>query len=171
VKQLDPEAMRDCIAQMDAIRSMKPGDRSHAREIGHLLLVLDLISRHGQHQVSAPPAVRPVMPGIVSAAVDLIEQDPARRWTLGELSREVFAGSFHLVHEFKRSVGMSPMAYISRRRAERAASLLSGTDASIGDVGRAVGWPDPASFSRHFHKAFGLSPRDFRRRRDERERA
>lgn len=170
VTQLDPEALSDCIAELDAIKEMEPSDRSHASEIGHLLLALDVITRHGQYQVSVPPARRPATPRIVSAAVDLIEQDPARRWTLAGLSREVFAGSFHLAHEFKRWIGISPIAYASQRRAERAAVLLSGTDDSIGAIGRAVGWPDPASFSRHFHKAFGVSPREYRRRRDERER-
>jgi len=72
-------------------------------------------------------------------ALDLIDQDLARRWTLADLSHEVFVGSFHLAHEFKRWVGAT------------------------------LGWPEPASFSRHFRKAFGASPREYRRRRDQRE--
>ena len=43
--------------------------------------------------------------------------------------------------------------------------LLAGTDDSIASIGRAVGWPEPAAFSRQFSKAFGVSPREFRRRR------
>lgn len=114
------------------------------------------------------PERRPATPRVVSAALELIEEDLARRWTLAELSREVFVGSFHLAHEFKRWVGIAPMAYANQRRAERAAVLLSGTDDSIGAIGRAVGWPEPASFSRHFRQAFGVSPREYRRRRVER---
>jgi AraC-like DNA-binding protein len=76
----------------------------------------------------------------------------------------VFVGTFHLAHEFKRWVGIAPMAYLNQRRAERAAFLLSGTDDPIGAIGRAVGWPEPAAFSRQFRKAFGASPREYRRR-------
>ena len=166
VTQLDPDALRDCIAELDAIREMKPGDRSHASEIGHLLLALDLIARHGVYQVSRPSALPPATPRVVSAAVGLIDQDPGRRWTLADLSREVYAGSFHLAHEFKRWMGVSPIAYANQRRVERAAALLTGTDDPIGAIGRALGWPDTASFSRHFHRAIGVSPREYRHRRD-----
>ena len=31
---------------------------------------------------------------------------------------------------------------------------------AIGAIGRAVGWPEPAVFSRQFRKAFGVSPRE-----------
>lgn len=37
-----------------------------------------------------------------------------------------FVGWFHLAHEFKRWVGVSPMAYLTQRRAERAGILLAG---------------------------------------------
>ena len=163
---LDPDGVRDFIAELDAIREIEPADRSRAIEIGHLLLALDIITRRGQSPDTLPRATRPAMPRIVSAAVELIDQDPARHWALADLSREVYVGSFHLAHEFKRCVGMSPIAYVNQRRVERAAVLLAGTDDPIGDIGRAVGWPDPASLSRHFHKAFGVSPREYRRRRD-----
>ncbi len=167
--ELDSAALDDCIAELEAIRQEEPGQRSHASELGHLLLALDVVARHGRRQIPIPPERRPATSRGVNAALDLIEQDLARRWTLNDLSREVFVGSFHLAHEFKRWVGVAPMAFVNQRRAEQAAVLLSGTDDPIAAIGRAVGWPEPASFSRHFRRAFGVSPRQYRRRRGQRE--
>ena len=163
--QLDSDALDACIKELDAIELMDPSERSHANEIGHLLLALDIVARHGHYQLPTPPERRPSMPRVVSAALEAIDGDLARRWTLADLSHEVFVGSFHLAHEFKRWVGVAPMAYLAQRRAERAAVLLAGTDDSAAAIGRAVGWPEPAAFSRRFSKAFGVSPREFRRRR------
>ncbi len=169
VAQLDVDELDECIGELDAIWQRKPDERSHASEIGHLLVALDLVARHGEYKQRTPTERLPATPRLVSAALDLIEEDLARHWTLGDLSREVFVGSFHLAHEFKRWVGVAPIAYANQLRAERAAVLLSGTDDSIGAVGRTVGWPEPASFSRHFRQAFGTSPREYRRRRNRRE--
>ena len=102
VAELDSAAFDDCIAELDAIRQQEPGERSHANELGHLLLALDVVARHGRRQVPTPPERCPATSRGVSMALDLIDQDLARRWTLADLSHEVFVGSFHLAHEFKR---------------------------------------------------------------------
>ena len=102
------------------------------------------------------------MPQAVSAAVELIEHEPARAWSLAEMSAAVYVGPYHLAHEFKRWVGMSPIAYLHRRRAERLRPLLLSSDHSVAEIGRTVGWPNAASFSRQFRRAFGVSPREFR---------
>ena len=167
VIQVDRVAFEQCVTELDAIRYEDPSERSHARQIGHLLLALDLIARHGQRYGPAPTERRLATPRVVTAVLDAFDADLARHWTLADLSTEVYVGSFHLAHEFKRSMGISPMAYLARRRAERAGVLLAGTDDSIASIGRAVGWPEPAAFSRQFSKAFGVSPREFRRRRAE----
>jgi AraC-like DNA-binding protein len=56
------------------------------------------------------------------------------------------------------------MQYLSRRRLERAAALLSETDLPVAAIGSTVGMADPAYFSRRFRAIFGLSPRAFRLR-------
>jgi AraC family L-rhamnose operon transcriptional activator RhaR len=165
VIQVEAAAFEQCVIELDAIRHEDPYEQSHARQIGHLLLALDLIARHGRRYGTTRTERRLAAPPVVAAVLEAFDTDLARHWTLAALSNEVYVGSFHLAHEFKRWMGVSPMAYLSQLRAKRAAILLAGTDDSIASIGRAVGWPEPAAFSRQFSKAFGVSPREFRRRR------
>ena len=63
-----------------------------------------------------------------------------------------------------RCLGVPPIHYLSLLRAERAAVMLVRTDDSVAFIGAAVGWPDPAYFSRRFRAVYGVSPRDYRHR-------
>ncbi|MCX2979573.1 AraC family transcriptional regulator [Halieaceae bacterium IMCC14734] len=47
-------------------------------------------------------------------------------------------------------------------RLQQACRKLRNTDLSVADVGSAVGYPDPTSFSRAFRRWTGMSPRDYR---------
>jgi AraC-like DNA-binding protein len=170
VAQLDGDTLDACIAELDAIKLQGAGQGSHAKELGHLLLVLDMVARHGRLRAPLARESKPGTPRVVTASLELIESDLARHWTLADLSHEVFVGSFHLAHEFKRWVGTGPVAYANQLRAEQAAILLSGTDDSIGAIGRTVGWPEPSAFSRRFRQAFGVGPREYRRHLDDRSR-
>ena len=50
-----------------------------------------------------------------------------------------------------RSAGASaPMAYVTEVRMAQARALLTETDLPIGQIARAVGYPDPYHFSRRF---------------------
>tara|TARA_R110002096_G_scaffold140901_6_gene295599 strand:- start:246 stop:1205 length:960 start_codon:yes stop_codon:yes gene_type:complete len=59
--------------------------------------------------------------------------------------------------------GLTYRAVIDGLRFDEAKKLLEQTDAQIVDVAAAVGFEDPANFSRMFRRIGGLSPREFRR--------
>ena len=99
---------------------------------------------------------------LVTQACELLEGDPAHQWTLAELSAQLYVGPFHLARQFVRSLGMPPMRYLARWRAQKAAGLLVSTDLTVAAIGAAVGWPDPSQFSRRFRAEFGVSPRAYR---------
>jgi len=163
VLQLDPATMAAALAELAAIDGPEGKGSSRAGEIGHLLVALDLMARNGVLVTTpARSSSRPSLPYRVSAAMGVIERDLTRHWTLTELGHEVYVGPYYLAHEFKRWVGVAPLAYANWLRAERAAVLLSTTDNSMVAVGQAVGWPDAATLSRSFRKAFGQSPRTYR---------
>ena len=98
VMEVDRAAFEQCVGELDAIRHEDPSERSHARQIGHLLLALDLIARHGRRYGQTAPERRLATPRVVAAVLDAFDADLARHWTLADLSTEVYVGSFHLAH-------------------------------------------------------------------------
>lgn len=118
---------------------------------------------HGLHQPKAL-AHRGVVRGHAVAAVKAMHDRLSEPWTLNSLAEEVHLSRFQLVRAFDATLGISPMAYLRRLRAERMARLLAATDLSIAEAARAVGWTDPNYASRCFQTAHGISPTEFRRR-------
>ncbi|WP_328997498.1 AraC family transcriptional regulator [Kribbella sp. NBC_00709] len=98
----------------------------------------------------------------VEHAMRLLEADLAEPWTLEQLGARVNLAPGYLVRLFGKSVGMSPMAYLTRIRAERAAGLLIETELPVATVGALVGWHDPSHATRRFRSTFGLSPSQYR---------
>lgn len=64
---------------------------------------------------------------------------------------------------FKQCTGMTPTRVTSAARMERAISLLSGSDMSMGDLAADLHFASPGNFSRFFRSQIGLSPHAFRR--------
>jgi AraC family transcriptional regulator of arabinose operon len=88
-------------------------------------------------------------------------RDPIR---LDDLAQALNLSRSRFAHLFRQHTGSSPARYVRDRRLERAAMLLETTFLSVKEVMAAVGLNDPSHFSRDFHKAFGASPREWRKR-------
>jgi AraC family transcriptional regulator len=80
--------------------------------------------------------------------------------TLANLAR---LSPSHFSRAFKQSFGVPPHEYHIRRRIEKAKALLAEREASVTDVGFAMGYSHTSSFSVAFRKIVGRSPRAFRR--------
>jgi AraC-like DNA-binding protein len=98
----------------------------------------------------------------VQHAMRLLEASIDEPWTLDRLAALVNLAPGYLVRLFGRTAGISPMAYLDRLRAERAAGLLIETELPVATVGAMVGWHDPSHASRRFRATFGLSPSRYR---------
>lgn len=86
----------------------------------------------------------------------------------GDLSVPRLCAKFHLSHSeiysiFKRYFNTTPAEYIKERRLEIACGLLENTELSINKIGSKCGFPDYNYFSKVFKKAFGISPRNYRK--------
>lgn len=91
----------------------------------------------------------------------------AGHYTDEQLSVEALCSHIHLSPTyfstlFKREVGMSFTAYVTKVRMEEAARLLRETDEKTYRIAEATGFSDPNYFSYVFKRHFGLSPSKFR---------
>ena len=99
----------------------------------------------------------------LQSAIDAINANLERSFTLNELAQFCNASVFHFSRSFTASLGCAPFAFQRNLRVQKARELLSTTQLSIEMVAIAVGMEDPKSFSRLFRRATGWSPRDYRR--------
>ena len=91
----------------------------------------------------------------------------AGHYTDEKLSVEALCSHIHLSPTyfstlFKREVGMSFTAYVTKVRMEEAARLLRETDEKTYRIAEVTGFSDPNYFSYVFKRHFGLSPSKFR---------
>ena len=97
-------------------------------------------------------------------AKDVIDRGYARDLEVATLAREAHASTAHFARSFKQAFGETPHQYLRRRRIERAAELLRGTDVSVTEVSLRVGFHSLGSFSAAFRELFGQSPAAYARR-------
>ncbi|MFG1997901.1 AraC family transcriptional regulator [Spirillospora sp. NPDC048911] len=154
--RLDPATLRVVETGLTAIADQP--EPAHAVRVGMLLCLL------GGALASVPADLPAQTHPAVMAAAQLLETDIQRAWSLDELAAAVNMSPAYLARLFTAQLGVPPMTYLGRLRAERAAALLIETDLSVAAVGRLVGWTDPNYASRRFRHFFTLSPAVYRTR-------
>lgn len=82
---------------------------------------------------------------------------------LDTLAGRANLSAFHFLRVFSAVLGVTPHQYVVRSRLRHAAELLADEDLSITDIAYDIGFADISNFVRTFHRAAGVSPRQFRR--------
>lgn len=95
-------------------------------------------------------------------AARLIRDDPARRWSVRELSLAVHLSSSQFRRVFVEAFGKAPIAYLTMVRIEQMAYLLRSTDLPIARIAALSGWKDADFATRQFRTSLGISPRAYR---------
>jgi AraC-like DNA-binding protein len=94
----------------------------------------------------------------------LVEADLAKPLAVADMARAVGLSQYHFSREFHRVTGVSPYAYIKRRRIARGSLLLAGSDMPIVAIARLVGFRTHAHFTNAFVRMVGMTPRIYRSR-------
>ena len=99
----------------------------------------------------------------LARAIVYIHEHPQYAWQVASLaekagmSRSVFSGLF------KRTVGVSPMAYLTSWRMRLAAQRIKNGDKNLAILSDELGYQSEAAFRRAFKKVLGVTPREINR--------
>jgi len=141
----------------------EPGQDAVLERLLDLLLVLALRAWCAQPGSAFPAWYGALADPAVGAALRLLHEEPARRWTVAALAAEVGLSRAAFAARFTRLVGEPPLGYLTGWRMSLGADLLRDTEATVAAVARAVGYADPFAFSTAFKRARGVSPSAWRR--------
>ena len=115
--------------------------------------------------VSAPVQRAPVDVLIhLRRARDRIDRHYAEPLDLDDLARTAGISKYHFHRLFTATYGVTPAAWLSQRRIERAQDLLRATNLTVTEVCHAVGFTSLGSFSSRFRELVGETPSEFQRR-------
>src|SRR5947207_15030450 len=95
-------------------------------------------------------------------ARDLIDRDYAEPLDLEAMAAEAGYSRFHFARAFTTAYGETPRAYLTRRRIERAKTLLRTANLSVTEICFLVGFASLGSFSARFRELVGRSPSEYR---------
>jgi AraC-like DNA-binding protein len=114
--------------------------------------------------VPLPKWGRPLRDTRIEKAITLLNCDISRRWTVELLARAVGLSRAVFARQFARSLGLSPMRYLTQRRMQVAAALLHGSDAALAEIARRVGYESEFAFNRAFKRHYAVPPGLYRQR-------
>ncbi|MBQ3804251.1 MAG: helix-turn-helix transcriptional regulator [Prevotella sp.] len=84
--------------------------------------------------------------------------------TVSQMASMVCLTESHLVKAFRKSLGITPLQYIIKKKIQHAQSLLLDTPMTVSEVARAIGMSDASYFIRLFKKNIGFTPQEYRER-------
>ena len=110
---------------------------------------------------SMPASALSTLPAL-RRAHDMIDRDFAEPLNLDVLAREAGYSKYHFARAFAVAYGETPRAYLTRRRVERAKSLLRAANLSVTEICLVVGFESLGSFSALFRRLVGQTPSAYR---------
>jgi AraC-like DNA-binding protein len=107
-----------------------------------------------------------VWPDIILKAAKIMDEQFREIDNLDELSSQLGISKFHLIKLFHRTVGKTPIEYLTKRRMEKAVELLRTTDWPLEEISQQIGYMHVNYFSKVFRKFFGVTPGQLRKKYD-----
>ena len=101
---------------------------------------------------------------LLSQAKKIYETYFSDREKLASEIQKLFVSQTHLIRLFRQHFDTTPADYINRLRMKKAGTFLATTDMNVLNIALASGFGSLSSFYACFHKSFGMTPGEYRRK-------
>jgi AraC-like DNA-binding protein len=142
--------------------SQRPGAEVMLRRLTELLFIQVIrlwIDQQAEASVGWVGALRDQP---ISAALSLIHESPARKWTVKELADAAVLSRSAFSARFTELVGEPPLTYLTRWRMLRATRLLK-NEVRMETIADLLGYESEAAFRKAFKREIGLPPAQYRK--------
>ncbi len=158
-------AHQDVLTTMERIFAEFAGRRFARAQILRSLcgVLIGFVARAGAEET---PALESRAPGgaLPQRFEALLERQFSNHWSVADYARALAVTPTHLSRVLRSATGQAASQLIQERVIREARRHLVYTNLSVAAVSYALGFDDPAYFSRVFAQATGVSPRRFRAR-------
>jgi AraC family transcriptional regulator of arabinose operon len=127
-----------------------------SQSVGHLLAFINA-RRRSSHE--RPPDIHER----INRCIEFMNQKLGEKLELNTLAEFCNLSRTRFLLRFRQITGVSPMAFLTRLRMERACHLLIETEMPIKEIAIQVGYVDPYWFSNAFRSMYRASPSEYRR--------
>lgn len=117
-----------------------------------------LFGRYGSRETR--PERAPHDRALADRAIKIMKARYEENLGLDDLAHAAGLTSFQLIGIFKRTVGLTPHAYLTHIRLNAACRLLK-RGYTLADTALAAGFCDQSAMTKHFKRSFGITPLQF----------
>lgn len=152
------EALRFIAAE---VASAKPGSSAIAKRLSEIIFIQTVRSA-----ADLPGESMQALAGYsdpqISRALHALHHAPERDWTVSSLAAVAGLSRTRFAVRFQAAVGLSPLAYATQWRMQKARQLLVDGRRTVLEVAHSVGYGSDAAFGRAYAKYYGMPPRRHR---------
>jgi len=100
---------------------------------------------------------------ILRKMIGFLQEHYAEKVTLAQISMAGAVCRSKCCALFGERLGVSPMIFLNRCRMEQACRMLKDSRLNVTEIASACGFSSPSYFAEQFHRAFSISPSEFRK--------
>ncbi len=158
------ESLRWAVERMlSEMRDPQPGGTLIAQQVAYTMLIEALRLYLADDLQRGPGWLSALADSRMRMALSSMHREPERTWTLQALARTAGMSRTAFAQVFKRTVGKSPMVYLTHWRMTVAAQRMQNGSDTISSIAPMLGYKSDSAFRAAFKRHWGLSPREHTR--------